>query len=187
MNRPIARLFVLVCVLFALLVAWTSRWTVFEAEALRDNALNRRELLEEQRIRRGAIRARDGTLLARSVRGPRPGRHARRYPRAGCSRTRRLLVHHASGAPASSSRATTTLTGERDDVAIAVRPARGRASARATSVRTTLDPTAQRVALEALRGRRGRGRRARAADRPRARHGVRRRRSTRTRCATRGR
>ena len=36
-NTPIGRLFGLVLVLFALLVAFTSRWTVFEAEALRDN------------------------------------------------------------------------------------------------------------------------------------------------------
>ena len=50
MNASIVRLFVLVCILFALLVAWTSRWTVFEQEELQDNALNRRELLEEQRI-----------------------------------------------------------------------------------------------------------------------------------------
>ena len=48
MNAPIGRLFGLVLVLFALLVAFTSRWTVFEAEALRDNGNNRRELLAEQ-------------------------------------------------------------------------------------------------------------------------------------------
>ena len=42
MNAPVVRLFVLVVILFGLLVAFTSRWTVFDAEALRDNALNRR-------------------------------------------------------------------------------------------------------------------------------------------------
>ena len=66
MNTAILRLFGLVCVLFAVLIAFTSRWTVFEADALRDNKLNRRELLQEQRIPRGAIRAADGTVLARS-------------------------------------------------------------------------------------------------------------------------
>ena len=50
MNAPIVRLFGLVIVLFGLLVAFTSRWTVFEAEALRDNPNNRRILFEEQRI-----------------------------------------------------------------------------------------------------------------------------------------
>ena len=78
-NAPVVRLFVLVVILFGLLVAFTSRWTVFDAEALRDNALNRRSLLEEQRIKRGLILARDGTVLARSVR--RPGdTYTRRYP-----------------------------------------------------------------------------------------------------------
>jgi len=79
MNRPVLRLYGLVVVLFGLLVAFTSRWTVFEAEALRDNELNRRELLQEQRIRRGSIRAAGGEVLARSVRGP-GDTFGRRYP-----------------------------------------------------------------------------------------------------------
>ena len=45
MNTPVIRLFALVIVLFGVLVAFTSRWTVFEAEVLRENALNKRELL----------------------------------------------------------------------------------------------------------------------------------------------
>ena len=68
MNRQIVRLFVLFAVLFALLVAFTSRWTVFEAQSLADNQHNRRPLIEEQQIPRGLILARDGrTPLARSV------------------------------------------------------------------------------------------------------------------------
>ena len=72
-NRPIIRLYGLVAVLFALLVAFTSRWTIFEASSLRDNPLNARTLLEQERIDRGPILAADGTVLARSVRGA--GRH----------------------------------------------------------------------------------------------------------------
>jgi peptidoglycan glycosyltransferase len=79
MNRPIARLYGLVVVLFLLLVGFTSRWTVFEASSLRDNPLNRRALLEQERIHRGAILAADGTVLARSVRG-REGSYERTYP-----------------------------------------------------------------------------------------------------------
>ena len=79
MNRPIVRLYGLVAVLFALLVAFTSRWTVFEASSLRDNPLNKRAQLEQQRIKRGSIRAADGTVLARSVRGP-EGVYQRVYP-----------------------------------------------------------------------------------------------------------
>ena len=68
MNRQIVQLFALFAVLFALLIAFTSRWTVFEAQSLADNPNNRRPLIEEQRIPRGIIYASDGeTELARSV------------------------------------------------------------------------------------------------------------------------
>ena len=68
MNRQIAQLFGLVTILFGVLVVFTSRWTVFEAEGLEDNQANRRPLLQEQRIPRGRILASDNrTVLARSV------------------------------------------------------------------------------------------------------------------------
>ena len=80
MNQPIARLFVLVLVLFGLLAAFTSRWTVFQASALRDNANNARPGLESQRVQRGTILAGDGSsVLADSVRGA-DGVFSRRYP-----------------------------------------------------------------------------------------------------------
>jgi penicillin-binding protein A len=79
LNRPIIRLYGLVALLFALLVAFTSRWTIFEAASLRDSALNKRTLLEQERIERGPILADDGTVLARSVRGP-EGVYQRVYP-----------------------------------------------------------------------------------------------------------
>ena len=65
MNRQIAQLFALTAVLFGVLVVFTSRWTVFEAQSLEDNTANRRPLIEEQRNPRGLIYARDGrTVLA---------------------------------------------------------------------------------------------------------------------------
>lgn len=79
MNRPIIRLYGLVAALFALLIAFTSRWTIFEAASLRDNTLNKRTLLEQERIERGPILAANGTVLARSVRGPN-GVYQRLYP-----------------------------------------------------------------------------------------------------------
>jgi peptidoglycan glycosyltransferase len=79
MNRPIVRLYGLVAVLFALLVAFTSRWTVFEASSLRENKLNARALLEQERIHRGSIVAADGKVLARDVRG-RESTYRRTYP-----------------------------------------------------------------------------------------------------------
>ncbi len=68
MNQPIVRLFGLVIVMFAVLLAFTSRWTIFEASSLREDPLNARALLEQQRIDRGRILAANGTVLARSVR-----------------------------------------------------------------------------------------------------------------------
>src|SRR5947209_17916521 len=78
-NRPILRLYGLVALLFALLVAFTSRWTVFEASSLRANRLNARTLLERERIERGPIVAADGRVLARSVRTS-DGTYVRVYP-----------------------------------------------------------------------------------------------------------
>jgi len=79
LNRPIVRLYGFVVLLFALLVAFTSRWTIFEASSLRANTLNKRGVLQQQRIDRGEILASDGTVLARSVRGA-EGTYTRTYP-----------------------------------------------------------------------------------------------------------
>ncbi len=79
MNRPIVRLYGLVVLLFALLLAFTSRWSVFEASSLRENHLNQRGLLEQERIDRGSILAANGDVLAHSVREP-EGTFQRTYP-----------------------------------------------------------------------------------------------------------
>jgi penicillin-binding protein A len=68
LNRQIAQLFGLFVLLFAVLVAFTSYWSVLDAEGLEDNPSNRRALIREQKIPRGLILAADGnTVLARSV------------------------------------------------------------------------------------------------------------------------
>jgi len=68
-NAPILKLFALILVLFAALVGMTSYNSVIKAEDYRDNALNKRPQIEQALVRRGVIRARDGSLLARSVKG----------------------------------------------------------------------------------------------------------------------
>ncbi|HEX6689182.1 MAG TPA: penicillin-binding transpeptidase domain-containing protein [Solirubrobacterales bacterium] len=82
MNRQIVKLFGLVVVLFAVLIGFTSYWSVFDAEALKDKEANKRPLLEQQQIERGRILAADGTVLARSVaKGHGESRrYVRRYP-----------------------------------------------------------------------------------------------------------
>ena len=71
MSAPILKLFGVVVVLFALLVVWTTRWTVIDAKSLNDNPLNHRTLIDALQIKRGRILAHDGTVLAESV--PAPG------------------------------------------------------------------------------------------------------------------
>jgi peptidoglycan glycosyltransferase len=66
MNDQIVKLFGVIVVLFALLVFFTSRWSVLDASALNHNPLNHRATIIAQRIKRGEIFASDGTVLARS-------------------------------------------------------------------------------------------------------------------------
>ena len=67
MNAPILKLFGLVLLLFAALIGMTSYNSVINAKAYRDNPKNARTQIEEQRIHRGVIRARDSGVLARSL------------------------------------------------------------------------------------------------------------------------
>jgi peptidoglycan glycosyltransferase len=81
-NRQIVKLFGLVVVLFAVLIGFTSYWSVFDAAALKEKTANKRPLLEQQQIQRGRILAADGTVLARSVAKGKGDalRYVRRYP-----------------------------------------------------------------------------------------------------------
>ncbi len=154
MNRPIVRVFGLVVLLFALLVGFTSRWTVFESASLRNNALNRRGLLEQERIARGRILASDGTVLARSVRSP-EGTYQRTYP------TDELFAH-AIGydftdlADSGLERfRNNILSGNTEsEFQTILNQLQGR-QPQGDDVVTTLDPQAQRVAVAALEGHRG--------------------------------
>jgi peptidoglycan glycosyltransferase len=81
-NRQIVKLFAFIVVLFAVLVGFTSYWSVFDAKALKEKEANKRPLLEQQQIRRGRILAADGTVIAKSVaKGHGDSlRFVRRYP-----------------------------------------------------------------------------------------------------------
>jgi penicillin-binding protein A len=154
-NGSIARLFGLVLVLFALLVGFTSRWTVFEAEALRDNSNNRRELLAEQLIKRGLIRADDGKVLARSPAQPQK-RFGRRYP------TGPLFAHAIGCTSLDRGRAgledyyNDALTGRATNAIDAVTRLLGPAKV-GDDMRTTLSEKAQKVATDALASREQKG------------------------------
>ena len=90
MNPPIMRLYVLVLVLFAVLIGFTTWWSIVDAEELQSKSENRRTLIESQGIKRGTIFASDGsTVIAESTSsGKGQGKtYSRRYP------TRELFGH----------------------------------------------------------------------------------------------
>jgi penicillin-binding protein A len=153
MNAPIIRLFGLVLILFAVLVAFTSRWTVFEAEALRDNPNNRRVLFEEQRIKRGIIRAADGQVLAANRALP-GDRYERRYP------TGELFSHPIGFTSLDRGRTgleeyyNDQLTGRRSGPIGALERLLGPRDV-GDDLRTALDPNGQETAYQGLGGRNG--------------------------------
>jgi peptidoglycan glycosyltransferase len=150
-NGPILRLFGFVGVLFALLVAFTSRWTVFEASSLRENPLNKRMLLEQERIERGAITAANGQVLARSVRGA-EGVYQRVYP------TGELFAAPIGfdyldpdlGSAGLERFRNSELTGQNGNNLQSVLDQLQGKEPRGEKVVTTLNPRAQRTALAAL-------------------------------------
>ena len=153
MNKPIVGLFGLVVLLFGLLIVFTSRWTVFEAEALRENTANRRLLLAEERIRRGRITARSGRVLARSRSLP-GERFVRTYP------TGDVFAHAVGYSYTTTGRAglereyNDPLTGRRTELIGVVDSLLGEDRV-GDRLATSLNPEGQRVALEGLAGRPG--------------------------------
>ncbi len=149
MNRPIIRLYGLVVVLFALLVAFTSRWTIFEASSLRENRLNARGLLEQERIHRGEIVAADGTVLAQSRRG-REGIYERTYPTGSLFANSVGYYFTNRGSTGIERFRSSALNGQSDTGLQAILDQLQGHRPTGEKVVTTLDPKAQRVAVEAL-------------------------------------
>jgi peptidoglycan glycosyltransferase len=149
MSRPIMRLFATIVLLFAILVIWTSRWSVLDAKDLRDNALNKRPLLAQLHVKRGAIKAADGSLLARSVRGP-GGTFKRAYP------TGSLFGHPVGYAIVALNQLAgiersrnDELSRQSDELGSLADQLQGKRE-QGDAVITTLDPAAQRIATEQL-------------------------------------
>ncbi|HEX5194533.1 MAG TPA: penicillin-binding transpeptidase domain-containing protein [Solirubrobacteraceae bacterium] len=153
MNAQITKLFAVVVVLFAVLAYFTSRWTVFSATALNNNALNARPAIEQLRIKRGSILAADGKVLAKSVKAGH-GTWGRTYPQGGlfsqvvgysegggnAAGLEVSMAKYLNGTPSSISSlfgTASTSTQVGDDV------------------HTTLDPAAQQTARSGLNGQAG--------------------------------
>lgn len=153
MNVPISRLFAVIVALFALLVIWTSRWTVFDAKSLNNDVLNRRTLIDELKIKRGRIFAADGTVLGRSVQAV-GGTYRRVYP------TNNLFSQAVGYAIAAQGRSAGLERSQGDalrGLQTGLSSIFGQLSPRRVGddVYTSLDPKAQRVALNGLAGRAG--------------------------------
>ena len=149
MNVAIARLFTFFLVLFLVLVGATTWWTTVGAKGLRDNTNNKRAELNDLKIKRGTITAADGLVLAKSVKTAH-GVYTRRYPQHG-------LFGHAVGysfadygrAGLEASR-NDELTGAGNEFGSIIDELRGKQRT-GDDVQTTLDPKAQRIALQGLR------------------------------------
>src|SRR2546429_8562411 len=159
MNKPILRLFGVVVLMFALLLAFTSRWSVFEASSLRGNPLNARALLQQQRIERGPIVAADGTVLARSVRTP-GSRGAevtfeRTYPTGSQFAHAVGYSYIDLGRTGLESSRNRDLNGQRETGLQTILDQLQGSRRRGDEVVTTLNPGAQRTAISALPGHQG--------------------------------
>jgi len=161
LNRQIVQLFGLSMILFATLIAFTSRWTVFEADALKDpndrrGQANKRELIAEQQIPRGLIKSADGTVLARSEpRGRDEDRVFRRtYPTGDLFSQAVGYSFVEQGKTGLEAFRNDELTGAENEFGtiFSELQSEGREG---SDLITTLDAGAQRTAIEALDGQKG--------------------------------
>jgi penicillin-binding protein A len=150
-NRQIVKLFAFVVVLFAVLIGFTSYWSVFDAEALKEEDANKRPLLEQQQIERGRILAADGTVIARSVpKGEGDAlRYVRRYPEKSLFGHPIGYSFVEEGDSEFEQFHNDELVGEESEFTSILDELRGRRQ-EGNDVVTNLDPVAQRVALEDL-------------------------------------
>lgn len=156
MNRSIRRVFWAVTLLFALLLANTARWSVVDADSLKQNSLNKIPSLREMRDPRGPVLAGGGETIARSVRRGRghDAVYERRYPLGplfghpvGYSYVRRGVVGLERFYD-------DELVGRREEFVSVLDSLLGR-EREAQTMHTALDEQAQRVAGQSLAGRAG--------------------------------
>jgi penicillin-binding protein A len=156
MNRQIVKLFGFVLILYALLFGFTSYWSVFDANSLKANQANRRPLLEEQKIRRGSILADDGTVIARS-RGVGRGNNkifVRHYPLGALFGNPIGYSFVTQGRVGFELAHNDELVGNKTEFLSVLDELQGHAQ-EGDTVRSSLNPAAQRAAVDGLAGRRG--------------------------------
>jgi peptidoglycan glycosyltransferase len=147
-SAQIGRLFAVVVILFALLVFFTTRWTVIDKASLDNNSLNKLTLVSQLKIKRGRILANDGTVLARSVPAG-GGTWSRTYPTgslfAQAVGYSNVLAGSTAGLELSDGDYLRGLQTGLNSIFGQLTPTRV-----GDDVYTTLDPKGQRAAMQAL-------------------------------------
>jgi peptidoglycan glycosyltransferase len=155
-NRQIVKLFGLILVLYALLFGFTSYWSVFDSSSLKANTANRRPLLEEQRIHRGSILADDGTVIARSTPQGKGNNkiYVRHYPIGSLFGNPIGYSFVDRGRVGTELSHNDELVGNKTEFLSVLDELQGHAQVGDT-LTSSLDPQAQRAAVDGLAGRRG--------------------------------
>jgi peptidoglycan glycosyltransferase len=157
-NAKIRNLFGLVIVLFGALIFATSWWTVDElgASGLKSNPQNRRLLLEQMQHPRGLITAADGTVLAANKRvgTGETRRYYRTYPQQGLFSHEVGYYFISKGSAGLEKQYDDPLAGRQNEFASTIDQLLGHRT-EGEDLHTNLDMNAQKVALQALAGRKG--------------------------------
>jgi len=154
-NRQIRNLFGVIVIMFALLIVWTTRWTVIDATALNNNALNSRTLITALKVKRGRILTANGETLARSVKRPHTVFWTRTYPQGPLFAQAVGYSNLARGQSAGLERyRLDDLKGAQTTLNSVFGPLGGNQDV-GDDVYTFLDPKAQQLARQELAGRPG--------------------------------
>jgi peptidoglycan glycosyltransferase len=156
MNAQIIKLFGFVVALYALILGFTSYWSVFEAKGLKDNLANKRPLLEEQQIHRGDILASDGSKIAVSTPQDNGSTkiYIRHYPEGGLFGNPIGYSFVDRGRVGVELSHNDQLVGNKTEFLSILDQLRGHAQV-GDALTSSLDPQAQRAAVDGLAGRRG--------------------------------
>jgi penicillin-binding protein A len=155
-NRQIVKLFGLIVVLYALLFGFTSYWSVFDADSLEANNANRRPLLEEQQIKRGTIFADDGSVIAVSrPQGKGNNRiYVRDYPEGPLYGNPIGYSFVERGRVGFELSHNDELVGNKTEFLSVLDELQGQRQ-EGDNIQSSLDPAAQRAAVDSLGGQRG--------------------------------
>jgi peptidoglycan glycosyltransferase len=156
MNVQIVKLFGFIVVLYALLFGFTSYWSVFDSNSLKENTANRRPLLEEQQIHRGDILAADGSVIARStpVGSGDNQIYVRKYPEGPLYGNPIGYSFVERGRIGTELAHNDELVGNKTEFLSVLDELQGHAQV-GDKLQSSLDPDAQRAAVEGLGGQRG--------------------------------